>query len=100
MNRSRGFRITAPSVPKDTTQISWSKLDSFRRIPAGFTALALDGYGLCGCLPARPTSTASYPISVRWVATLLHASFRRSLAVPPLRFARLHLHQVVEGLPP
>src|SRR6202011_4086055 len=42
---------------------------------------------LCDILPARPTSTASYPVSVRRVATLLHASFRRSLAVPPLRFA-------------
>ena len=40
--------------------------------------------GLCDILPARPTSAASYPVSVRRVATLLHASFRRSLAVPPL----------------
>src|SRR5262249_8972233 len=57
------------------------------RTPAGFTVLALDGYGLRECLPARPTSTASYPVSVRRVATLLHASFRQSLAVLPLRFA-------------
>ena len=68
-------------------QISRSKPDSLHRTPAGFTALALDGYGLCDILPARPTSTASYPVSVRRVATLLHASFRQSLAVLPLRFA-------------
>src|SRR5229473_635534 len=79
--------LAASSVPKDTVQISRSKLDSLHRTPAGFTTLALDGYGLCDILPARPTSTASYPVSVRRVATLLHASFRRSLAVPPLRFA-------------
>jgi hypothetical protein len=42
-----------PSVPQDTVQISRSKPDSLHRPPAGFTALALDGYGLCGILPAR-----------------------------------------------
>jgi hypothetical protein len=68
-------------------QISRSKPDSLHRTPAGFTVLALDGYGLCDILPARPTSAASYPVSVRRVATLLHASFRQSLAVLPLRFA-------------
>src|SRR5208283_1418137 len=68
-------------------QISRGKPGVLHRAPAGFTVLALDGYGLCDLLPARPTSPASYPISVRQVATLLHASFRRSLAVPPLRFA-------------
>ena len=73
--------------PKDTMQISRSKSDSLHRTPAGFTTLAIDGDGLRECLPARPTSAASYPISVRRLATLLHASFRRSLAVPPLRFA-------------
>src|SRR5215472_15452121 len=80
-------RLAAASVPKDTTQISRSKPDSLHRTPAGFTVLALDGYGLREWLPARPTSTASYPVSVRRVATLLHASFRQSLAVLPLRFA-------------
>src|SRR5467141_3460746 len=83
----RSGRLATASVPKDTAQISRSKPDSLHRTPAGFTVLALDGYGLCDILPARPTSGASYPVSVRRVATLLHASFRRSLAVPPLRFA-------------
>ena len=83
----RSDRLAAASVPEDTAQISRSKPDSLHRIPAGFTALVLDGYGLCECLPARPTSAASYPVSVRRVATLLYASFRQSLTVLPLRFA-------------
>src|SRR6201987_6177551 len=83
----RSGRPTASSVPRDTVQISRSKPDSLHRTPAGFTVLALDGNGLCDILPARPPSAASYPVSVRRVATLLHASFRQSLTVPPLRFA-------------
>jgi hypothetical protein len=79
--------LAMSSVPRDTVQISRSKADSLHRTPAGFTVLALDGDGLRECLPARPTSAASYPISVRRVATLLRASFRQSLAVLPLRFA-------------
>ena len=35
---------------------SWGKPRSLPRAPAGFTALALDGYGLRGILPARPTN--------------------------------------------
>src|SRR4051794_12567457 len=96
----RSGGLSAPSVPGDTVQISWGKPRSLPRTPAGFTVLVLDGYGLCDFLPARPTSAASYPVSVRRVAISLHASFRRSLAVPlhasfrrslavpPLRFAR------------
>src|SRR6202035_3720748 len=83
----RSGRLTASSVPRDTVQISRSKPDSLHRTPAGFTVLAIDGNGLCDILPARPTSAASYPVSVRRVATLLHASFGQSLTVPPLRFA-------------
>lgn len=37
---------------------------------------------------ARPITTASYLVSVRRDAISLHASFRRSLAIPPLRFTR------------
>jgi hypothetical protein len=84
----RSGSLAAPSVPKDTAQISWGKPRSLPRTPAGFTVLALDGYGLRDFLPARPTNAASYPVSVRRVAISLHASFRRSLAVPPLRFTR------------
>ena len=84
----RSDHLAMASVPKDTAQISWGKPRSFPRSPAGFTAMALDGYGLRDWLPARPTIPASDPIPVRRVAISLHASFRRSLAVPPLRFAR------------
>ena len=89
---SRSGRLAAASVRPvfrlDTAQISRGKSRSLPRTPAGFTAMALDGYGLCGFLPARPTISASYPVAVRRVAISLHASFRRSLAVPPLRFTR------------
>src|SRR3954449_7527650 len=94
---SRSGGLSAASVPKDTMQISWGKPRSLPRTPAGFPVLALDGYGLCDFLPARPTSPASYPVSVRRVAISLHASFRRSLAVPPCASLVLHLHQVAQG---
>ena len=84
----RSDHLAMASVPTDTAQISWGKPRSFPRSPAGFTAMALDGSGLRDWLPARPTIPASDPIPVRRVAISLHASFRRSLAVPPLRFAR------------
>src|SRR4029077_2612352 len=72
----------------DTARISWGKPRGLPRTPAGFTVQAFDGYGLRDSLPARPTRAASYPVAVRQVAISLHASFRRSLAVPPLRFTR------------
>src|SRR5271157_3621574 len=74
--------------PGDVVQISWGKSRNLPRTPAGFTVQALDGYGLRDFLPARPARAASYPIAVRQVAISFHASFRRSLAVPPLRFTR------------
>jgi hypothetical protein len=49
--------------------------------------MALDGYGLRDLVLTRPTITASYPVPVRRVAALLHASFRPRLATTPLRFA-------------
>ena len=80
--------LSPSGFPGDTVQISRGKPRSLPRTPAGFTVLALDGYGLCDFLPARPTKSASYPVAVRQVAISFHASFRRSLAVPPLRFTR------------
>jgi hypothetical protein len=80
--------LSPSGCPWDTTQISWGKPRSLPRTPAGFTVQAFDGYGLCDFLPARPTRAASYPVAVRQVAISFHASFRRSLAVPPLRFTR------------
>src|SRR5208337_5677168 len=70
------------------------------RTPAGFTLRSLDGYGLCRLLPTRPARLASDPISLRQVAVLLRPSFRPHLAVTPLGFATLHLHQVGRGLAP
>src|SRR3954451_15834867 len=61
---------------------------AFTAHPPDLQPRALDGYGLRDQLSARPTWAASYPISVRQVAALLHASFRPRLAATPLRFAR------------
>jgi hypothetical protein len=61
---------------------------AFTAHPPDLQPQALDGYGLRDQLSARPTWAASYPISVRQVAALLHASFRPRLAATPLRFAR------------
>jgi hypothetical protein len=47
----------------------------------------LDGWGLRDPPLARPDGPASYPVFVHRVVALLHASFRRRLAEPPLRFA-------------
>ena len=51
---------------------------------AGFTPVTFDGYGLCDLTLARPVTVASYPILVHRLAHLLHASFRRHLAVAAL----------------
>src|SRR4051794_35604250 len=61
---------------------------TFAAHPPDLQPQALDGYGLRDQLFARPTWAASYPVSVRQVAALLHASFRPRLAATPLRFAR------------
>ena len=88
----RSGHLATSSVPgivsRDTAWISWGKLSGLPRALAGFTSLDLDGYGLRDFLPARPSNAASYPVSVPRAAISLHASFRRSLAVPPLRFTR------------
>ena len=75
------------SPPTDTTQISRGKSHHLHRTPAGSTAWTLDGYGLRDLLLTRPVQAASYPIPVRRVAALLHASFRPHLTMTPLRFA-------------
>src|SRR5262249_46841890 len=89
----RSESLSTPSVPprrmsvRDMTQASRGKFDRLPRTPAGCTPQALDGCGLCGHLSARPTWTASDPVSVRQVAVLVHAAFGRRLATTPLRFA-------------
>ena len=77
----------SPSPTGDASQISRGKPNDLHRTPAGFTAQALDGSGLRDLSLTRPTWTASYPIPVRRVAALLHASFRPHLTMTPLRFA-------------
>ena len=72
---------------RNGTQVSPGKFNRLHRTPAGSTGLVLDGCGLRNSLPARPTRCASYPVSVRQVAALLHTSFRRHLAMTPLCFA-------------
>ncbi len=78
----RWGRLSTSSVPNSRQQ---------RRSPGvssiAFTAHSpdvqtqrLDGYGLRVQQHARPRRPASYPISVRRVAVLHHASFRPSLA--------------------
>src|SRR5215208_4365743 len=42
---------------RDTRQISRGKFERFRCTTAGFTLRALDGYGLCGLMPAGPALT-------------------------------------------
>lgn len=72
---------------QDTMQTSRGKPNHFHRTLAGFTFSTFDGFGLRCLLPTRPIEPASYPVSVRQVAILLHASFRQHLAAMPLRFA-------------
>jgi hypothetical protein len=67
-------------------QTSRGKFDRFPCTPARSTAQPFDGYGLCDQSPARPSRDASYLVSIRQVAGLFHASFRRHLAMTPLRF--------------
>ena len=77
----------AQSRFRDTAQASRGKFNRLPRMPAGSTVPALDGCGLRGSRPARPAGSASYPVSVRQAAGLLHAAFRPRLAATPLRFA-------------
>ena len=72
---------------RDAQQIPEVSSTAFRTQPPEFTTSALDGYGLRGQWPARPTPYASDPVLVHRLVRLLHASFRPRLATTPLRFA-------------
>lgn len=95
-----GFSVRAIVTVKDpaidTIQTSRGKFVNFQYTTAGFTLQVLDGYGLCNLKLTRPTLTPQYPISVRQLVLLFHASFRRYLTITPLRFPILHL----QGLSP
>ncbi len=62
-------------------QVSRGKPDRLHRTPARFTAVTLGGYGFRYLLLAHPITPASYLVSVRQVAVLLHAL--RSVQTPP-----------------
>jgi len=61
-------------------QTSRGKSDNLHRIPAEFTPIALDGYGLRGVVPTRPAMTASlfgscpsgHGFATRFLQTLPH----------------------------
>ena len=89
-----------PATSPDTPQTSRGKLGYSRYTTAGFTVSALDGYGLCDLTPTRPAFPPPYPVPVRRLVSLLHASFRPHFTVTPLRFATLLLHQDGRGLAP
>src|SRR5512135_949454 len=85
-----GVRVPrGPLSPVSETRCRPPEVSSiaFTAHPPDLQPQALDGYGLRGQSSARPTWAASYPVSVRQVAALLHASFRPRLAATPLRFA-------------
>src|SRR5688572_8275306 len=53
----RNLAILSVSITGQVRQISRGKFLRLPRTTAGFTFRALDGYGLCCSLPARPTLT-------------------------------------------
>ena len=70
-------------------EISPDKNTVFHRTTAGFTPLHL-GHGSFVILgPLAPVRSASYPILVHQPTASFHASFRRSVTLPPLRFPSL-----------
>src|SRR3972149_10825124 len=84
-----GSPYEEPSPPRaDTPETSRGKFDRLRRTPAESTPAALDGYGLRGQAPARPTTNASIRILSIGRRLSLPASFGPRLTATPLRFAR------------
>jgi len=84
-------------IHETTIQASRGKpfpLADFQYTTAEFTLPALGEYGLRYLTLTRPALAPIYPVSVRRLVPLLHASFRPHLTMTPLRFANLHLHQV------
>src|SRR2546427_13066800 len=81
--RSAGLSTTSVAGG-DAEQISWGKLNRLPCTIAESTLRVLDGYGLRGKLPARPSAGALYPVFVHRLARLFHASFRPRLAAVAL----------------
>lgn len=85
--RSENLAILSVSITGQKRQISRGKFLRLPRTTAGFTFRALDGYGLCCSLPARPTLTPQIRflyVGSRFGSVLLSdAASRQS----PLHFA-------------
>jgi len=109
ITRCPAFSLPIPAAAAfghGTAETSRGKFDRLRRTPAESTPVALDGYGLRGQAPARPTTNASIrflsirprlplPFTLPPGPSLLGRLVRRSrspfrprLAATPLRFAR------------
>src|ERR1700680_778400 len=67
------------SLRNDTEQISWGKLSCLPCTVAESTLRTLDGYGLCGKLPARP-ALAPY---IRFLSIEKEASSKRASQTSP-----------------
>ena len=98
----RSEHLTMSSVTESVTHSRSPAISStaFHAPPPDLPPVSLMDMGFAiSCLLARHRRP-HHPVLVHRHACLLHASFRPHLAVTPLRFATLHLHQVGRGLSP
>jgi hypothetical protein len=80
------LRLPKASPFQAQGEISLGKMIGFPCTIAGFTPLHFGHKSFAAICQLALFNSASYPISVRRLAVSVHASFRRSLTVPPLRF--------------
>jgi len=85
-SRSTG-RPASPSQARG--EISPGKNTDLPRTTAGFTPRPLGHEGFAIMCPLASVGSASYPVLVHRPAGSFHASFRRSVTLPPLRFPSL-----------
>jgi hypothetical protein len=85
---SRSARVVA-SPFQVSGEISPDKNTILHRTTAGFTPGPLGHGSFAVPCPLAPVTGASYPILVHQPTVAFHASFRRSVALPPLRFPSL-----------
>jgi hypothetical protein len=85
---SRSARVIA-SPFQVSGEISPDKNIILHRTTAGFTPGPLGHGSFAVSRPLAPVTGASYPIPVHQPTVAFHASFRRSVALPPLRFPSL-----------
>ena len=88
-------RLTSRSVDVTTwpfqarSEISPDKNTVLHRTTAGFTPLPFGHESFAVTWPLAPVRGASYPVLVHQPTASFHASFRRSVTLPPLRFPSL-----------